>query len=1685
MRRQVIFLGLRNALLAAFAFLLAAPLLAENPPARQDSQGGAFAQKALSRMRVPGTQDLQLIVELSDPSVLDRLGSNQAGRLPGQSGLQQRLYRPIDFGSAKAISYRNEIGRAQKELASKIADLPGAEVLGSTDIIMNALIVRVPAVHYRAIRRLQGVKKIYFSRPHRLLLDKAALIHKSQGLWSASGGQSEAGKGIKIGILDSGIDITNPMFQDSGLSVPPGYPKYDTWVNRAHTNAKVIVARSYVSFLYNRQWIRSAVDERGHGTFVAGCAAGQPVSAPRAAISGMAPGAFLGNYKIFGTPGINDYTTTAAILAAVNDAVADGMDVINLSFGSLTYVPPSEDAEAVALENAMKAGVIVTTSAGNDGPRTYTINNPGAATNAITVGSATNSRDFLPVLRTTSPQLSAIGYLPSSDGPTITSDQPYTRIVDVESLDGNGLGCDALPSGSLEGVIVMIKRGSCTFAAKVSHAEQAGAMAVVVYNNVPTGLVSMSGLGSTTIPAVMISGIDGEALKRYINENPDTAQAAIGSSDKLEAVPTTARVVSSFSSKGPGTDFSIKPDLVAVGEVIYSAAQRTGTSGSLYDASGFTVSQGTSFSAAMAAGAAAGLRKIFPSLGVEAIKSLLVNTASGNLTVDGSRVPNILDAGSGLLDMEKASSSRAVFYPSSLNFGVQSYRNRISLAAEFTIENISDAPEQFALEVEPIIAGPIITLSPSKTDWLAPGSQATISVSLEITAPASGGFQGFITARSTSTPFVYRIPYWAGLYVPDPNRVLRVSKDASGNGCYANISDALADAQPGNIIEIQDSSSYPVYPEGLIISTNREGLPLHGITIRAAPNQSPTIDGTGFNGGESPSNILIVGLQNVLLQGLNIKDGYTGIELYQPSTATPLSVTIDNCTISNSTADRDSVGIWVTGGGSVEIIRSKVKVSFGTGIVAGAYADGTQITILQSTIQANGNDALDAYGSHLNVEQSVFSENYGTALYLDNCTGKVDGNLFSFGKTYAEGGLLNYGDAITVADGKVIISNNLFDSNDGSAIALAFEMQTGLGPDVQIVRNTMRHNGYYSIYSVTVPRLVVDSNLLEDNAGGIYLYANTSALLLNNIIVRSTHTGFGNGVEVAGGSSARIVNNTICRNAVNGVVLRSGSVTIANSIVTENVAGNLVGVSSSSVQSSLIGVNAGFVAPDSGDYSLGAGSPAIDAGSNAVSDLPFLDFNGRLRVAGRSTSSNEGIVDVGAIESESAYPLLFPLVVNGSTMGINGSFTTGMAVSNPYDAEVQAKISAYDDSGKPLNQEANRVLISLNPQAQLAALAYELFDLEPEAPKFGSALMSANSELVGFFLFCDPAFKYFSTGANAVSQVGKEIIFPRFGSHSVGATVYVLHNPGANTASITATLYGADGKSIGMQQTAAIAPRGQVTLRFDSSTGVPGYVRVLSNHPVAGLELIGDTNFLSALGGLTPGLDNTVTFAHYAVGGNYSTQIGIINPGPASLNLTLTAYDNDGYPITRKYSVSLPGGGMLRKAVSEMFDIPDRGEYIHTGYIVAHGDQPGIVGFTGFSYSNSSHYADAAVPADATPRRRLIFSHVAQGIRAGSGMPYQTGIALLNPFGVPVQYTMKVFDASGVLIAETNNLLGPHQKSAKILSHPLEGAAFFKQPIELGNGHIEVLSDCGLLGYELFYTEDLSQLASVPAQVMH
>jgi hypothetical protein len=546
---------------------------------------------------------------------------------------------------------------------------------------------------------------------------------------------------------------------------------------------------------------------------------------------------------------------------------------------------------------------------------------------------------------------------------------------------------------------------------------------------------------------------------------------------------------------------------------------------------------------------------------------------------------------------------------------------------------------------------------------------------------------------------------------------------------------------------------------------------------------------------------------------------------------------------------------------------------------------------------------------------------------------------------------------------------------------------------------------------------------------------------------------------------------------------------VANSIVYGNGGSNLGGIPSGSVVPSvaLTTSNPKFNNPSAGDFSLQAGSPAIDAGTNSVQGLPFLDYSGRLRVAS-ATGAGQGTVDMGALEANSLYPLVFPLAANGSQSSLGGAFTTGIALLNPNSSTAQLNVTAYNGSGTPLPTTFSQ---SLGGGDQIAELYYQMFlNNNSSTAQMGSVLATSNFKLAGFSLVFDPAFSLFSTGTNATAQAGTDLVFMRHDPDANGITnYYVVSNPGVNATNVTATLYNTSGGQVGQSLTATIAPKAQTVFNFSSSTA--GYVTVqqlLSSNivPLSGVEVVGNSTRLAALGAFSPGSEARIFFPHYAVGGGTTTQIGIINTSGSPANVTLNAYDNNA-DLVGTTSFQIAVGGQFLGSVADVFQIPTTGA-VQVGYLIAQGDQPGLMGYTDFTYSNGSHSADASLPADSVPSTGFFFSQIANGVASNTGAKFWTGIALVNPYGTQVPYTMTVYDPSGNIIATGNYTLGPHQKVSEVLCYPgdsdLNSVFFAPNPtlLNLLHGYVEVSSSYGIIGLAIYYTEDLSQMASVPAQ---
>ena len=249
--------------------------------------------------------------------------------------------------------------------ASSAERLPDAEIGWRYRLVANGFSLSLPSSEVSRLRTLPGVRDVLPAGSYAPQLSATPQQIGAPALWGQT--LDTAGQGVKIGIIDSGIDPEPPFFDPTGYAMPAGFPKGQ----ERFTTAKVIVARVFAPKSATAPSARVAFsdDDSSHGTHVAGIAAGNadtPAGGGRR-VSGVAPRAYLGNYKVFveTSSGLSPNANSPAIVAAIEAAVADGMDVINFSGGE-PEIEPSRDIVARALDAAAAAGVVPVVAAGND-----------------------------------------------------------------------------------------------------------------------------------------------------------------------------------------------------------------------------------------------------------------------------------------------------------------------------------------------------------------------------------------------------------------------------------------------------------------------------------------------------------------------------------------------------------------------------------------------------------------------------------------------------------------------------------------------------------------------------------------------------------------------------------------------------------------------------------------------------------------------------------------------------------------------------------------------------------------------------------------------------------------------------------------------------------------------------------------------------------------------------------------------------------------------------------------------------------------------------------------------------------------------------------------------------------------------------------------------------------------------
>ncbi len=335
---------------------------------------------------------------------------------------------------ARAPGSANAIVAEQRAFRRGLtAQVPEARVGWRYRLVANGFSLTVPGSQVSRLRSLPGVREVLRAASYEPQLASSPQQIGAPALWGST--LDTAGQGVKIGIIDSGIDPEHRFFDPSGYTMPAGFPKGQ----QRFTTAKIIVARAFAPKSATASSARVAFSGRdsSHGTHVAGIAAGNAdTPSGQRRVSGVAPRAYLGNYKVFvqTDSGLSPNANSPAIVAAIEAAVADGMDVINFSGGE-PEIEPSRDIVARALDAAAAAGVVPVIAAGNDynDVGAGSVSSPANSARAISVGAVEISGS--PVTRTHA-EFSSVG--PTTISLRLKPDVAAPGVEVLSSVPDNG-----------------------------------------------------------------------------------------------------------------------------------------------------------------------------------------------------------------------------------------------------------------------------------------------------------------------------------------------------------------------------------------------------------------------------------------------------------------------------------------------------------------------------------------------------------------------------------------------------------------------------------------------------------------------------------------------------------------------------------------------------------------------------------------------------------------------------------------------------------------------------------------------------------------------------------------------------------------------------------------------------------------------------------------------------------------------------------------------------------------------------------------------------------------------------------------------------------------------------------------------------------------------------------------------
>lgn len=508
-----------------------------------------------------------------------------------------------------------------------------ARILYTYERAVRGFSARLSAEQAAALRGVDGVISVVpdaVRHVHTTQTPKFLGLADSFGLWP----NSDYADDVIVGVLDTGIWPERPSFSDEGLGPVPArwkgkcvdYPDFPATL----CNKKIIGVRAYYLGHEASQGesndAKSPRDTEGHGTHTSSTAAGAVVKNAsllgyaQGEARGMAVKARIAVYKICWIFGCYD----SDILAAMEQAIEDGVNVISLSVGANGYAPPyDKDSIAIGAYAATENGIVVSCSAGNSGPGSYTSVN--IAPWILTVGASTLDREF--------PADVILGDGNVYGGVSLYSGDPLGEGL-LPLVYGKDCGSQYCYSGKLDsskvaGKIVICDRGGNARVEKGSAVQEAGGAGMIMANLDDSGEELLA--DAHFIPATMVGATAGDKIRAYVSSDPNPTATIVFKGTVISNSPSAPRVAA-FSSRGPSyrTAEILKPDVIAPGVNIlagwtgYIGPTDIETDTRKVD---FNIISGTSMSCPHVSGLAALLRKAHPAWSPAAIKSALMTTA--------------------------------------------------------------------------------------------------------------------------------------------------------------------------------------------------------------------------------------------------------------------------------------------------------------------------------------------------------------------------------------------------------------------------------------------------------------------------------------------------------------------------------------------------------------------------------------------------------------------------------------------------------------------------------------------------------------------------------------------------------------------------------------------------------------------------------------------------------------------------------------------------------------------------------------------------------------------------------------------------------------------------------------------------------------------------------------------------